>query len=269
MKPSTVCLSVVALAIALIAVPSHAQDMGNPSSESCRLGLEGGVTLAAPYEYWTSEHGSPPGFSASLAYDVKLGRGTESQFRLEGLLGVRTLEVEARYPQREIAPIHVSDGSDMEGDTLNARYIPIDYENVQRGTFVYLSLAPSLKYYPVPALYAGAGVDVGVLLKGSTQFTKNIVSKVVQVEGYGSTEVYYPASESADPYSKVFPAKDRDDASKIQVGGVLFAGGEIPLSESLVIGPRVSCMIPFTSVLPTHELRAVTFGVTLGLRYMF
>ncbi len=145
--------------------------------------------------------------------------------------------------------------------------VNVEFENVRNGVFTYASIAQALKYYPVRALYVGAGLDLNILLSGWTRFTKIIIDRVVNVENMGITEVSF--GDTPDPYVKEFPKRDRDDAARIGIGASLFAGGEIPLGESLAIGPRIRWTFPFNAILPDPRLIPVVFDATIGLRVAF
>lgn len=206
------------------------------------------------------------GFSVALAYDARpawLEDG--SGFRVEGTFGVRTTAVESRH--RAIEVLSATGVDPARHDGRDTAKVNVEFENVRNGVFTYVSIAQALKYYPVRAVYVGAGLDLNILLSGWTRFTKIIIDKVVMVDSAEFTEVSF--GDTPDPYVKVFPKRNRDDAARIGIGASIFAGAEIPLGESLAIGPRIRLAFPFNAVLSDPRLIPVVVDATIGLRLAF
>ncbi|MEO5929427.1 MAG: hypothetical protein ABIR47_05810, partial [Candidatus Kapaibacterium sp.] len=115
--------------------------------------------------------------------------------------------------------------------------------------------------------YAGAGLNVGLLLSSTTQYTKNISSKTVEVPSLGLSEVYYPDGESSDPYSKVFEKESRTDASSLGIDIAAYVGADFSLGHGWKLGPRILYTIPMTPVLKSPDLKLNTLEFLVGARY--
>ncbi len=190
----------------------------------------------------------------ALAYDQTLG----GAFHFEGLLGFQSRGLIGTYNSRENILATTNNG--------NIR-TDVDFENVGRFSASYFFVLPSVKFYFTKGLYAGVGASAGFLTGASAQYTKNILSKTISSSELGLAEVFYPESESSDPYSKVFEEEERPDAAGFALDGVFYVGAEIPVNKKLKIGPRLLMTVPFTSVLSDPEMKISTFQILIGGRY--
>lgn len=244
-----------------------------------RVGLEVGFTSvwqSGTYSTGCGLFGKGAGanFLIAAAYDRKLGG---SPFQFEALLGYQSRNVMGSYISNETI------GISTESGPVDAR---VSFDNIGEANFSYVFLQPSLKFYPFDALYGGVGVGVNVLLSASTQYSKNILSKTIQLNELGLSEVSYSENESSDPYSKVFPAESRNDAAAVTFDGIITVGAEFtvarttadvttPLSTSsqkkLVVGPRLQYVIPFVNALSDGEnaMRLNGLQFLVGFRYGF
>lgn len=190
----------------------------------------------------------------ALAYDHPIS----NRIRIEGLLGYQGRSLASTYNSRENVVLQTSNG---------AVPVDIDFENVGNARFSYAFLLPSVKVYLFGTLFAGAGVSANILLSSSTQYTKNILSKSIMIDDLGLSEVYYPESESSDPYSKVFPEEEPENVSGFGLDGVVYLGGELALSSDVTIVPRVLMTIPVTPVITDPELTLSTLQFLIGARF--
>lgn len=236
-----------------------------------RIGLEIGFTSAWQSGSYAAgcglfEKGAAPNLFIAAAYDRQLS----SSLSFEALAGFQTRSVSSSYLSREIVPIAT------ETESVRAE---VDFENFGEANFSYLFLQPGMKFYPIPVLYVGGAAGVNFLTSASTQYRKDIVSRTVDLDRLGLAEVFYPESQSTDPYSLVNASESRDDATGVTIDGVIFVGGEFYLGERegvgepkkrrLAIGPRLQYTIPFVNALSDGE-RAMTlssFQFLVGLRY--
>jgi len=191
----------------------------------------------------------------AAAYDYPLIPGT---LRFEALLGYQGRSVRSTYNSRENVSVRSDNGIHPD--------VTVDFENEGTASFSYVFLLPSAKLYFTKALYAGAGINAGLLLGASTQYTKTILSKTVNISELGISEVYYPEEESSDPYTKVFPEEDRPDASAFALDAAFYVGAEFPLGRRMKLGPRLLYTLPLTPVFENPELKLNTFQFLVGLR---
>lgn len=192
----------------------------------------------------------------ALAYDYPIISGA---LRFEALAGYQGRSITSTFNSRENVSVRSQNGIYPDVD--------VDFENVGEARFSYIFLLPSMKYYFTKGIYAGAGLNVGLLLGATTQYTKNILSKTVDINEVGISEVFYPEQESSDPYSKVFPEEDRSDASTLGLDGAFYVGAELPLGRRIKIGPRLLYTLPFTPVFTNPDLKLSTLQFLIGLRF--
>lgn len=224
-----------------------------------RVGVEGGIDFTkqdGTYDVGCGSfmEGSQANVSVAVAWDKPVG----NPFRLEGLIGYRQRKVSGSYPTTEPSVIRTADGF-VDAD--------VTYENVGEARFSYLFVQPSFKYYPFSAFYIGAGFNAGLAVSSRTQYTKEIVTKVVTLGNGDVTEVFYPSEESSDPHSKVFPEEDPENASALLIDPVAFAGFELRFGRDFFAGPRVTYGLPIMSAISEPELKFNSLQVTLGIRY--
>lgn len=259
--------------LAVVGVVEAQED--NPldfAGTSNRIGLEIGFTsvyqigeYAAGCEVF--EKGAGANFLVAAAWD----RSLSSTMRIEGLLGYQSRTIASRFNSREVIGLATETGA------VNAE---VDFENIGRATFSYLFFQPGVKFYPVKNLYAGAGASLNLLLSGTTQYQKDILSRTVELNELGLSEVFYSDLESSDPYSMVYETVDREDAGGVTFDGVLMIGGEFYVGNAsdpgqleqkrrLAIGPRLQYTIPFVNALSDGEraMKLGTFQFLVGMRY--
>lgn len=214
------------------------------------------------------EKGSGVNFFVAAAYDQYFA----GVLQFEGLLGFQGRSISSRYNSRENLVLATESGP------VNAK---VDFENVGHVNLSYAFVQPSVKFYPFSSLYIGAGTSVNFLLSGQTQYEKNIISPTITLDDLGIAEIYYPESESSDPYNKVFSPEDRSDASGVTFDGVIMLGAEFGVGKTisnpvnpnprkkLKIGPRIQYTIPLIPALKSDE-RNLSLGslqFLVGFRY--
>jgi hypothetical protein len=191
----------------------------------------------------------------ALAYDRPMGGG----FRFEALLGYQGKSVSSSYNSREKVVLNTNNGL-VRAD--------VDFENVGRATFSYFFLLPSMKLYITNGLFVGAGVNAGLLATRTTQYTKNILSKTVNLGELGISTVAYPSGESSDPYSKVYPEEEIKDANGVGLDAAFYVGGEFPISKRFKLGPRLLYSLPLIPVVSQpEELKLNSLQFLIGIRY--
>ncbi len=263
------------IAAAVLPVTLSAQE-DNPldfKGVSNRLGLEVGfssVYQMGEYAAGCEVFGKGAGvnFLIAAAWDRSMG----GSFRFESLLGYQGRSISSRFNSREVI------GLATETGPVNAE---VDFENIGSANFSYIFLQPGLKYYPFKNLYAGVGASVNFLLSGSTQYQKDILSRTIELNELGLSEVFYSEAESSDPYSMVYAEESRDDAAGVTFDGVIMVGAEfyvgktesnpIDMSEKkrLSLGPRLQYVIPFMNALSDgeHAMKLGAFQFLVGMRY--
>jgi hypothetical protein len=191
----------------------------------------------------------------ALAYDSPI---VDRELRIEVLAGWLSHGVSSRYNSRETVVLETAGGT--------AR-VEVDFENEGEFNASYFFLLPSIKFYILESLYAGAGLSAGILTNASSQYRKTIVSKSVLIPELGLSEISYPQEESDDPYTKIFPAEERPDAQGFGLDIAAYVGAELKISERLKLGPRVLFAYPVTSVVNDPELKLLSMQITIGARY--
>lgn len=222
-----------------------------------RVGIEGGIDLTGQEGAYsvgcgTFTEGSGTNVTVGLTYD----RPISEQMRVEGILGFRSRSVSHTYQSIEPSVIQTADGF-VETD--------ITYDNVGEIGVASLFLQPSIRYAPVPFFYVGVGVNAGIVLSSSTQYRKDIISRVVELSNGTAIEAFYPATDSDDPYSRVFTPEEPESAGLL-LDPVAYAGLDFRFG-SLFIGPRFTYAIPLIPLFndPTVTLSSMQF--TVGARY--
>lgn len=206
----------------------------------------------------------------AAAYD----REMSDAFRAEGLLGYQGRSVRSRFNSRE------NIGVSTESGPVNAE---VDFENIGTASFSYIFFQPGIKFYPIPSIYVGAGASVNFLLNATTQYQKDILSRTVNLNELGVSEVFYSQEESSDPYSKIFPEVTEDGAAGVTFDGVIIAGAEFSVGKRVnspidmntrrqfALSPRIQYTIPFVAAL-TQDNNQIKLGglqILFGLRYEF
>jgi len=262
-RPLFVAFMVMFALVFTTAGSLFAQGEDNPlefRTEFQRIGGELGLSSVWQSGYFTAgcgtfETGARINPLIAFAYD----RPLFSKVRFEALLGYQGRSVRGTYNSRELVAVRVPDSS--------VERVNVDFENVGTASFNYLFLLPSVKFYVTKGVYAGVGANVGLLLGGSVQYTKNILSRSVDIPRRGLTEIYYVQDESADPYSKVYDSEDLTNKSSIGLDGVAYVGAEFPIGRKLKLGPRLMYTIPLSPVVTDPELKLNTLQFMVGVRY--
>lgn len=257
---------VVLLASALGGPALQAQGQDNPlefRTEFQRIGGELGFSSVwQTGEYLagcgTFTKGAKLNPLIALAYDYPLVPGV---IRFEALAGYQGRSLKSSYVEQEQVSIRAASGTDVYSDVF------VDFEHVGNLNLSYFFLLPSFKFYPSKHFYAGAGLSAGMLMGASSQYTKNILSKTVEVSNVGLSEVFYPESESSDPYSKVYPVENRDDVSSFALDAAVYVGAEFPIGRRIKLGPRLLYTLPLTPVIENPELKINTFQFLVGVRF--
>ncbi len=233
-----------------------------PKTEFPRLGIEAGLSLVSQTGTYTTgcgtfSEGNDPNLVLAVAYDYPI----TGIVRLEGLLGLQSRHVSGTNNVTENTVVRTSDGFSQADVT---------YENRGKGTFTYVYLQPSVKYYPIRNFYIGVGASANLFTGASTSYSKTIVTKAVTLESGETVEVNYPDSESRDGYTKEYPAEDRSDASGMTFDAAVYAGVEFTIYSRLRFSPRLTYTIPLTASLAEpgqEELKLGTIQATIGFRY--
>lgn len=206
----------------------------------------------------------------AAAYD----REFADMFRFEGLVGYQGKTVQSSFNSRENIGVSTTSGP------VNAE---VDFENVGTASFSYVFAQPSIKFYPFTGVYVGAGASANLLMSASTQYTKNILSRTVNLNELGLSEVFYSTDQSSDPYSMVFPEEDAEGAAPVTFDGVFFIGAEFRVGKSyatpldtkprkrFALGPRLQYSMPFVAALTDdpYQLKLHGLQFLVGLRYEF
>lgn len=224
-----------------------------------RIGFEGGIDLTKQDGLYTVGCGQ---FTEGSAVNVILGLTWEVPFgqilRGEIFGGYRTVNLSGEYEGVEPSVIRTADAF-LDAD--------VNYNNVGEAGFSFLFAQPSLKYYPFEWLYAGVGFQTGLNVSSKTQYTKEILTTVVTDSSGAPVEVFYPADESSDPHSKVFPVEDPENATSIFFDPVIYTGFEFRFGREFYLGPRVTYTFPLLPLITDPELNYSGLQITLGVRY--
>ena len=238
-----------------------------------RVGFEVGFTSAwQSGEYQTGcgvfQQGANLNFLIAAAYDQEISRS----FKFEAIAGYQSKNIKSSYISEE------NIGISTESGPVNAK---VSFDNIGRANFSYFFVQPSLKFYPFSNLYAGIGPSINLLLGSNTQYQKDILSRTIQLNELGLSEVYYSESETSDPYSKVFPAETGENASGVTLDLVMMIGAEFNVGKTytnpinskakkkIAIGPRIQYAIPLLSAMSDgqHDLRLNGLQFLVGGRF--
>ncbi|MCB9214808.1 MAG: hypothetical protein R3F28_01550 [Candidatus Kapaibacterium sp.] len=222
-----------------------------------------GVEIGADF---TSQEGSymvgcgtfTEGAGTNLIAGAVYDKPVENIFRIELMGGFRTRHISGNYTTTEPSFIQTADGF-VEAD--------LTYDNIGDARFLYLFGQPSFKFYPVKALYVGAGVNLGFPLSVEMIYTKDILTKAVTLESGEIIEAFYPSGEASDPHSKVFPSLDPDNVSPLLIDPVIYLGAEIRLNRRMYLGPRLTYTLPVMGAISDPELKLTSLQGTIGIRY--
>ena len=223
-----------------------------------RIGLEGGFDRTEQDGIYAVGCGE---FAEGSALNILFGASFEvpfsDHFRVEGLLGFRTRKVSDAYRTIEQSVVRVGENEFLE--------TPIDYNNIGRLQTSWIFLQPSLTWYPNHNVYLGLGANVGVNVGASAQYQRDIETKVVTLENNRVVEVFFPAIDSDNPHSRLFPSTD-PEVSSILVDPVAMAGLELRLGDEFFIGPRLTYALPLMPLLSDPDLTLSSITATLAIR---
>ena len=232
-----------------------------------RVGLETGIALymqSGEFLMHEGRHrfhdGNGTGYAAELVFDSPLSGGEHRFIVFEGAVGYRRMMIEPRHVMQDTLGLHLQ--SERGTDTIP---VAVFFEDVARVDFAYLTLSPSIKVYPFQWLHAGLGVDAAILVSARRDFTQNIVTRAVEVKGYGLADITFPGSP--DRYSRTISEEDLHDASDLLLNGRIYLGAEFEVGDGLWIGPRALYSFPFTRALEGSSLKIHALQFTAGLRY--
>jgi hypothetical protein len=199
-----------------------------------------------------------------IAYDRPLGSG----FRVELFGGYQLRSINSSYNSRENVVLRIKNAPGEFSRPDSFARVDVDFENLGSARFSYLFFMPSVRFNPTRSFFVGAGVSASVLLSASTQYTKNILSKTMFGGELGQLiEISYDTSESDDPYSKVYPEEQRDDAAGFALDGVFYVGAEFPVSKKFDLSPRLLFTYPLTTVFTNPDLKLMSLQFLIGVRY--
>ncbi len=197
----------------------------------------------------------------ALAYDYPI----TGSLRFEALAGLHGYSLSSSYASSELTVVRVNRPGGA--DSARLARVNVDFENKGTASFTSLFLLPSLKLYIGKTLFFGAGVNAGLVMGGTSQYTKNITSRVVDPPDMGPTEIFYPDTESSDPYSKVYPEETIANRASLAFSAVGYVGAEFPLSRNVRIGPRVLYQVPLSAVVTDPELKLNALTFLVGVRF--
>lgn len=246
------------------ALPASAQLENDPSSPLGernvfpRIGFQGGFDLNVvdgSYAVGCGEFEGGSGLNIILAgaYEYPIA----DHFRIEGLLGFRTRNMSGSYVTAEPSIIQTTD------EFVEAE---IDYDNVGSLSIAYLFVQPALTWYPYRGLYLGAGVNAGIPLGASMVYRRDLVTRVVTLDDGRNVEIFFPADDSPNPGSRVFPEEEPEELNPLLIEPVLLAGLELRFGRDWFIGPRFSYAFVNAPAIRDPELTFSSFTATLGLR---
>ena len=225
-----------------------------------RIGIEVGADIASQDGSYsvgcgTFDEGATANVIVGAVYDKPVG----DFFRLELYGGFRQRNVSGDYTTTEASIIQTGIDQFVETD--------LTYDNIGEANFLYLFGQPSFKFYPVKALYIGAGVNIGFPLSAELTYTKDILTKTVTLESGEIVEAFYPASDASNPHSRAFPSQDPDNVSPLLIDPVAYLGAEIRIGRRWYLGPRLTYGLPIMAVITDPELKLSSIQGTIGIRY--
>lgn len=223
-----------------------------------RIGLEGGFDRTEQDgEYAVGCGVFEEGSGLNVLFGASYEYAISDYFRVEGLLGFRTRNVSYNYRTNEQSVVRTGENEFLE--TM------VDYDNVGSLKTSWIFLQPSLTWFPTTNIYLGVGLNVGLNVGATAGYQRNIETKVVTLDNDRVVEIFFPAADSDDPHSRIFPSVD-PDVSTILVDPVAMAGLELRLGREFFIGPRVSYAIPLMPTLSNPDLFLSSITATLAIR---
>lgn len=246
--------------------PLFAQDPNSPlgfQTRFPRIGFEGGLDFNAQdgrYQVGCGEfaEGSNTNIIFGLTWEKPFGTKLQEEFRMEVWGGFRQIHLSGDYTTTEPSVIQTADAFVEH---------PIDYLNTGEAKFAYLFLQPSAKFYPFSWIYVGAGFNVGLNISAKTRYTKDILTKVVPVSDGELIEAFYPADESSDPHSKIFPEEEPANVSALLFDPVGYVGFEFRFLREFYLSPRLTYSLPLNPLVTDPELKYSSLNATIGIRY--
>lgn len=223
-----------------------------------RIGIEAGfdrTTQDGTYAVGCGlfDEGAGTNIIMGISYEVPVA----DLFRIEGLLGFRTRNVNHRYRTIEQSVVQTADGF-LETN--------IDYDNVGSLNSSYLFLQPSFTFYPTRNFYIGLGANFSYGIGSSAQYQRDILTKTATLDDGSVIEIFFPATDSDDPHSRVFPEEEPEQAASILIDPVVMAGLELRLGRDFFIGPRFTYAIPLTPAITSPELTLSSISATIAVR---
>lgn len=252
------------LFIAILSGGFHlqAQDVNSPlgyQTRFPRIGFEGGMDLNSQDGLYRVGCGEFTGGSnANVIFGLTWEKPFGEAFRGEVFGGYRQINLSDSYVTNEPSVIRTADGFVETA---------IDYNNLGEAKFGYLFLQPTLKFYPVTWFYVGAGFNAGLNIAAKTRYTKDIITQAVTTQDGSVVEAFYPADESSDPHSKIFPEEEPATASSLLFDPVGYAGFEFRFGREFYMSPRVTYSVPLNPLVTDPELKYSSLQITLGIRY--
>ena len=246
--------------------PIFAQDPNSPlgfKTRFPRIGFEGGLdfnTQDGLYQVGCGEftEGSNTNIIVGLTWEKPFGTKLQEEFRMEVWGGFRQINLSGDYMTTEQSVIQTAD------DFVET---PIDYLHKGDAKFSYLFVQPSAKFYALSWLYVGAGINVGLNVAAKTRYTKDIVTKVITASDGELIEAFYPADESSDPHSKIFPEEEPANVSSLLFDPVGYIGFEFRFKREFYISPRLTYSFPLNPIITNPELKYSSIQATLGIQY--
>ncbi|MBL0331251.1 MAG: hypothetical protein IPP08_08750 [Chlorobiota bacterium] len=268
-------MKIYCLIIVILCINSTAFSQGvnplEPEFERRRIGVEIGLSSVWQSGTYLSgcgrfEKGAQINPVIEIAYDHPL----IENMRFEAIVGYQNRSLSSTYNSREDIPIFVRTVANEDTSIIR---VPVTFENLGVAKFSYIVIQPGIKFYLTKALYVGGAIGGNILISHSTQHIKNILSKTVDINGIGLSEVSFLQSESSNPYSKIYSESSTPVGNAFTIDGVLMIGSELQLSRRWFFGPRLTWTLPFTPSLQnpllSDDLFINTLQFTLGVRYSF
>ena len=265
MTQRSLCTAILLIALMVgmaFELPVFAQDANSPlgyQTRFPRIGFEGGLDFNSQdglYRVGCGEftEGSKVNVIAGVTWEKPFGE----LFRAEVWGGYRQLNLSGDYITTEPSVIQTADEF-VETD--------IDYENKGEASFAYFFVQPSFKFYPLTWLYVGTGFNASLNIAAKTRHTKDILTKVVTATDGEIIEAFYPADESSDPHSKIFPEEEPENVSALLFDPVFYTGFEFRFGREFYMSPRITYSIPLNPIISEPELKYSSLMITLGIRY--
>lgn len=211
-------------------------------------------------------------FSGGVGFGYTFGLTYEKQFIKDedhffhnwhygGMLHLNSGNFAARY--KEIQSEH------FIGAAYSSFSVPVTYSHTNDISLMSAGLSPFISYYPVEFLFAKIGLDAAVVFRSNSKHSVEIAERRISLPNGEVVDVYIPHEQN--PNRKLYSQTLQDAAIKginrFQVAIAPAVGGNIRLSDKLVLSPSFSMHFPLSKVSNSNNFSVNNWRFNVEFRY--